>query len=505
MNMESNQQTLPPGYQLKEFVIERKLGEGGFGVTYLAQDTNLQKSVAIKEYLPGMFAVRAEGQTVLPKSDGDKEDFEWGLTSFIDEARVLAKFEHPNVNRVLRFFDANNTAYIVLEYISGRPLTDQLKDGVGLDEATILRMLDQLTAGLDAVHDAGVIHRDIKPDNIMIRDNGDAVLLDFGAARQTIGAKTRDITTILTPGYAPFEQYSMDSSKIKAYTDIYALGMVMYRCMSGCGDSEIINSNARVSELVSRPPKPDPLPLLADVVNQAYSPALIETIQACIESFQEKRPQTITELRDRLPFAKSSGPGTQVFKPNKASATQTRVLKSDKDRKQDVQGKSGQVNKKVLTIGLAAVVVLGIAGAMIFTSGDDGSGNLSSTKGNKSKDTFLKGLTIPKAVKQKRDGHLRASMGLYVFTRIDFSKCMKTQCPKLGKLRSSLVKFKETKWKKDGYNGTLLIESASKTNIKDCAWRLKIEESIKGAGVNRVQKRIYCTNSGVKFKVAQTD
>lgn len=561
MNQETYQQALAPGYQLLEYQIETKLGEGGFGITYRALDTNLQKRVAIKEYLPTMFAVRTGANTVLPKSETDQDDFEWGLNSFIEEARVLAKFAHPNLNGVLRYFNANNTAYMVLDYIDGVMLADQIDKGLAFTENTILKLLDQLTNGLTVVHEAGVIHRDIKPSNIMIRENGDAVLLDFGAARQTIGAKTRDITTILTPGYAPFEQYSMDSKKIKAYTDIYALGMVMYRCMTGCRDSEIINANARIGELVRNPPGDDPLPALADKAREHYSQSLLDTIQSCIHPFEDRRPQTIAELRERLFSATDHAQPTRVLPPSNKNNDATRVIKPAAS--QNVAGSSDKPKSKLglwLGLGFALVIIAGFVfvslpksektfdlnitilpkDAKIMLSGNgeeltykDGMSlkpgsytvkssangyqsltqpleikdsdvvlniNLKKTADN-DQDEFVKGLNITASVNKKRLDHIQASMGLYVFKHKKFLECVKTQCAELGKLRNSIVSLKDTKWNKDGFSGRLVIESGSRTKAADCQMKLAVQESITHAGQRRAQNRTYCTNSGVNFKL----
>ena len=237
---------LPSGYKLNEYRLERVLGSGGFGITYYAWDENLNKPVAIKEYLPSDFAVRADGTSVRPKSDGDAGDYQWGLTRFLDEARALARFDHPHLNQVHRFFEAHGTAYLVLDYIDGETLGQMLNREGKLSEVPLRRLLNELLSGLEEVHSAGYVHRDVKPGNIMFRADGGAVLLDFGAARQVIGAKSKSITAILTPGYAPVEQYDQKADDVGAWSDIYALGMVAYRCVSGIGESGLIDAVTRV-------------------------------------------------------------------------------------------------------------------------------------------------------------------------------------------------------------------------------------------------------------------
>src|SRR5262245_23254440 len=172
---------LPPRHALHEYRIERVLGHGGFGITYLAADTALRKNVAIKEYLPAQFAIRAEGATVMPRTRRLAEDYRWGLERFLDEARTLARFRHANIVPVLRFFEANGTAYIVMEYEDGRPLAELLAGPGRLPPARVRALLDGVMDGLAQIHGAGFLHRDIKPSNIIVRGDGAPVLIDFGA------------------------------------------------------------------------------------------------------------------------------------------------------------------------------------------------------------------------------------------------------------------------------------------------------------------------------------
>lgn len=223
---------LPVGFRFEEHEIIRVLGSGGFGITYLGYDHNLDKAIAIKEYLPNDLAVRQGGTTVLPKSSADKEDFEWGLERFLDEARILAKFDHRNIIKVHRFFRAHETGYILMEYAEGKTLSELLKEKRKISEDELWAILEPLLKGLKVVHNSKYLHRDIKPANIIIRDDGSPVLIDFGSARQALGAKSRSITAIISPGYAPLEQYSVRGNQ-GPWTDIYALGAVAYKCLTG--------------------------------------------------------------------------------------------------------------------------------------------------------------------------------------------------------------------------------------------------------------------------------
>jgi serine/threonine protein kinase len=195
--------TLPIGFRLMEYRVDGILGQGGFGIAYAATDVNLNAKVVIKEYLPEDFAYRATDQTVSARDDEDQDFYQSGLDAFLVEARTLATFRHPNIVRVARFFEANRTAYMVLEYERGQSLKAYRKKHENIPESTLVQLFAPLLDGLAVVHAAGYLHRDIKPDNIYVRDSdGSLVLLDFGAARQTATEKA-EIGTVVTPGYGP--------------------------------------------------------------------------------------------------------------------------------------------------------------------------------------------------------------------------------------------------------------------------------------------------------------
>lgn len=209
----THRNSLKPGYKLQWYEIKEILGQGGFGITYLAHDTNLDTEVAIKEYLPTELAVRDDNASVHPVSEAQQSDYSWGLERFISEARTLNRFNHPNIVRVLAVFEENNTGYLVMPYEQGESLQAILKRNKTLPESELLEILLPVIDGLEEVHAAGFIHRDIKPDNIFVRTNGSPVLLDFGSARQALGEVTRTLTSFVSPGYAPYEQYYSKSDQ----------------------------------------------------------------------------------------------------------------------------------------------------------------------------------------------------------------------------------------------------------------------------------------------------
>ena len=225
---------LPAGTVIDTYQIEKILGVGGFGITYLVRELNLGKLYAIKELLPDGIAIRQGGETtVMARSTSDQDNFDATRKYFISEAQVLAGMSHPAVVSVHRLMEANGTCYMVMDYVEGDTLGDHLKKrgGVlsGADE--FKQIFYPLMSGLEILHDQGIIHRDIKPGNIMVKPDGSPVLLDFGAATQ-VQSKTMTITQMLSAGYSPFEQYT-SRAKQGPYTDIYALGATMLKCITG--------------------------------------------------------------------------------------------------------------------------------------------------------------------------------------------------------------------------------------------------------------------------------
>ena len=289
MNTQDHKQALPPGFRLGSYRVMRVLGAGGFGVTYLCEHGGLGVTVAVKEYLPNDIAVRS-GNAVAPKSTADREGYQWGLSRFLDEARTLARFEHRNVVRVRDYFEANGTAYIVMDYEDGEPLDSVLERKGTLTEAQIKRVLLPIVAGLRQMHAAGFLHRDVKPANIFIRRSDESpVLLDFGSARQALSSRSRSVTAIASAGYSPPEQYESDGEQ-GPWTDIYALSALCYRAITAMAPVEATRRQSRLLR-----DEEDPLPRLAEVAGGRCSRAFLEAVDRGLRVVERERQGSLDE------------------------------------------------------------------------------------------------------------------------------------------------------------------------------------------------------------------
>ena len=276
---------LPAGFALQEYRIEKVLGVGGFGLTYLALDANLNLRVALKEFLPDDVATRGADHSIGPRSADSAESFGWGKQRFLDESRTLASFRHPNIVRVMRFFEGNGTAYMVMEFVEGAALTDWIKTRRPLSEALATSLIAPLLDGLQVVHKSGYLHRDIKPGNIYIREDGTPVLIDFGSARQ----QASELTAIVSPGYAPFEQYQTQGNQ-GPWSDLYALGGVLYWLVTGQRPHEAV---ARI--------RADTMPSALQTGDRnLYRPAFLAAIDWALAPTEEQRPQSVAEWREAL-------------------------------------------------------------------------------------------------------------------------------------------------------------------------------------------------------------
>ena len=287
-HLNAHPNALPAGSELLEYRIASVLGKDGFGISYRAQDTILRREVVIKEYFPSDLALRAPEGRVAPTSAGTESNFRKGLNQFLIEARTLARFVHPNIVRVDRYFEANGTAYMLKELEKGESLAQKFARSAGPDEAALKAILAPLLDGLEAVHRAGVLHRDIKPDNIFIRDEGPPVLVDFGAARLASRDAIQDIIPILTPGYAPVEQYIRSGSQ-GPWSDIYSLAAVSFWAVTGEPPSDSL-SRLRMDEVGK----------MLQGARALYSPGFLAAIQWGLSVEERKRPQSVREWRGAL-------------------------------------------------------------------------------------------------------------------------------------------------------------------------------------------------------------
>jgi len=345
--------------------IARVVGSGGFGITYEAEDINLGTMVAIKEYYPFDFGDRDRTMSVRPKSDRHKQTFEWGRSNFLQEARTLARFEHPSIVRVTRVFEANSTAYMVMRFEQGQSFEEWLR---GLGRPPTQEELDIVIAplldALQMMHAANFLHRDIAPDNIIIRTDGTPVLLDFGAARRAVAEMSRSLTGIVKAGYSPHEQYTSDGRLQGPWSDLYAFGGTLYRAVTGKAPEE---ATLRFDE--------DRMAPAAQAARGKYRRDFLGAIDTCLKVRHSERPRTVAQLRPMLLGAKSQPKGTQrliepTYKLPREDAPSARA------------SALRQAGRRWPAIAAAVAVVAGAYGGFEYrrwsaSEGSDGVGTLS--------------------------------------------------------------------------------------------------------------------------------
>jgi len=350
---------LPVGTHLAEFELLRLLGEGGFGIVYLAQDHSLQRRVAIKEYMPASLASRAGVLDVVVTSEKNRPVFDAGMASFINEARLLAQFDHPSLLKVYRFWQANGTAYMVMPFYEGVTLKERLRQlDSPPDERWLLALLASLTEALKIIHAEHCLHRDIAPDNILMLAGSDRpLLLDFGAARQVIGDATQALTAILKPGYAPVEQYAeVPSLKQGPWTDVYALCAVVHGAM--------MRSKPPVS--VGRTVADSYVPLLRSAAGR-YSPRFLQAIDDGLRVHPAERTASVGALRQALGIdpggpavPPAASPTGKAAAPSAAHAAAPTLA-----RESATPAKAGP-SRALLIGGLATALALALAGGLAF-------------------------------------------------------------------------------------------------------------------------------------------
>ena len=281
-------QALPAGSRLENYRVVRTLASGGFSFVYLAHDEN-EAPVVIKEYLPSTLAVRTDGEAMPKVAAGDLARFRYGMKCFFEEGRALARLQHPNVVRVVNFFRANDTVYLVMRYERGRSLDSHIRGRPGLpDEVWVRSTFAQLLNGLREVHSNKLLHLDIKPANVYLRDDDSPILLDFGAARQTLSAEGVKLPPTYTLGYAAPEQYARPG-ELGPWSDIYSVGATVYSCFAGAAPQP---AHERLAK--------DRLPPARRAWADRYSAVLLDTVDWCLRLDHLERPQSVLALQKAL-------------------------------------------------------------------------------------------------------------------------------------------------------------------------------------------------------------
>lgn len=285
---------LQPGTRLDDYIIERALGGGGFSSVYLARQRADQREVVIKEYLPRRLAHRTWGNLVVPNSEDTRNLFIVGRRMFLEEAKTLTQFSHPNIIEVLNFFQANSTVYLVMTYEYGKVLGNYMKEKNGpMSESFMLTVFPALLKGVKCIHDQGFLHLDIKPQNILIRQGGDPILLDFGAVQPFPYRGPPKTSKVSSTGFSPIEQYK-ENGKLGPWSDVYAIGATMRMCLDG-------NPPPSAPERVEK----DRLTPSAKAFRGKYSKHLLEAIDAAIAVNSLDRPQSVRELINALTGAQA--------------------------------------------------------------------------------------------------------------------------------------------------------------------------------------------------------
>lgn len=293
---------LPTGAPLQSgaYLIDAILGQGGFGITYLARDCSARSQVAIKEFFPA--GCHRDALTVQP-SPSEREDYEAALVKFSDEARILKDISNPHIVAVHDSFEENGTVYLVMEYLHGKTLLQFVTEKGALPEAEAVKYIEQIGQAVDAIHQLGLLHRDLKPGNMMKCDNGRVVLFDFGTARAFESGKTVGMTAQLTPGYAPLEQYGRNA-RFGVYTDIYSLGATLYHLLTG--DPPVPATDRATG--VPLPPPEQVNPYITHITSAAMLWAM--------EMRVAERPQSIEEfllsLHEGLPIKSRDVPQLEL-------------------------------------------------------------------------------------------------------------------------------------------------------------------------------------------------
>ena len=347
---------LPKGAKIGRYEVLAVLGQGGFGITYRASDLQLDREVAIKEYLPTSLAYRKDGATVLPRSTKVAEDFTWGRERFVAEGRTMATLHRaPGIVKVFDFLEINGTAYIVMELLPGDTLENRLKNVGKIGAAEVDRILWPLLDGLEQVHQTGFLHRDIKPANILLDADGKPTLIDFGASRAAMAGRTAAMTAIFTPGYAAAEQ--MTSAKQGPWTDIYGVSATLYHAITGAPPPSSFDRMLK-----------DGYQPLGKLLPAGFPPGLLVGIDAGLAVRATDRPQSIAGWRPILGQAGALDAQETVALGQPAPAGATVMQRPAKPSIEAPAAPASAKGRPGLWIGIAAAVLLLAAGGYYFAT-----------------------------------------------------------------------------------------------------------------------------------------
>lgn len=342
---------LPIGTRIGEFEIIGVIGVGGFGIAYLAHDQSLQRTVALKEYMPAAFAMRTDQVTVCVSSDEYMETFAAGLKSFVNEAHLLAQFDHPSLVKVYRFWEANGTAYMVMPFYEGPTLKARLAQmPEPPDETWLKEFLRQIFFALEIIHAKQCFHRDIAPDNILMLEGDRPVLLDFGAARRVIEGREQALTVILKAGYAPIEQYGNDDEMSQGpWTDLYALASVVYFTIIGKVPPQAVQRVIGV----------DPYKPLVEQAKGRYSERFLSAIDTAMALRPKDRPQSVAHFRELLDLE------APTMSAQRAAAFEPIPMAKNEPRRAEITPPPVTTAAPKIKAGLiiGAVVVVSVLGA----------------------------------------------------------------------------------------------------------------------------------------------
>ncbi len=460
--------TLPNATVLfDEYQIVRVLGAGGFGITYLARHLNDEKLVAIKEYFPRTWCKRDQTGLVSPTSSGDQEQFDWGLRRFLEEAQRLAKFDHPNIMHAERYFSVNGTAYMVLSYEEGQTLGHWLQERSSQpDQAELDAIIAPLLAALELLHDAGVFHRDLSPDNILIRSDGSPVLLDFGASREQISRHSQLMTAIIKPGYSPLEQYDNKATRQGPWSDIYAMGAVLYG----------IIAKEQPPESPARFAHDDYVPLAETVEPGVYRTSFLDAIDWALRLLPDTRPQSIADWRKSLLGKRSIPAATVVMQPSAAPRPDVGTTRQA-GRQVNVapvpSAPSTGARATLIAIGIAGLLALGGITGYVMSSGPDVDAPSQAT---------LLAREVYEALALTRGDRLTAARGLY---HLGFSKDAKLDMAFVnsgtvdGPLRVAVMRFQKSRGEdQSGYPTAAQVLVLKGSGAARTAWEEEISITV---------------------------